>query len=261
MQGVSFKTNNTINMKQQNDTTQNKKGSLNNLIYNIILPLLCLFQLPKLIDKWTTLDIKEAGKLGLVIALAFPIIYFIYYYVKEKKTSFMSIIGIIGILFTGLVGLLELPREYIAIERATIPLIFALVIIVSNFTSNPIVKKMLHNSSIFNTEKIDTLIKENGTENDFEKTLNLSSYMFAGTFLFSSICNYFITQHYMMDLSMEFTDAYAKVKTMSMAITIVPLLIMSVAIFFFYQKRLVKHTGVQNAEELYSDELKDKESK
>lgn len=245
-------------MEQKEENKQKKEGTLGNLLYNIGIPVSLLFLLPKLLEKWTELAPKEAGKVSLVAALAFPIAYFLYHYIKEKRKSVMAIVGAIGVLFTGLVGIMELPREYIAIERAAIPLIFALVIIASNYTKSPIVKKMLHNPMVFNTEKIDALIAENKAEKEFEETQKHTSYILACTFLLSSTCNYFITRHYMADLTMPFTEAYAKVKTMSIFITIAPLLLMTVAAIFFYQKRLVKHTGVKDAEKLYADELKDK---
>lgn len=254
-------TNNKEMVEQTNDTkgnttpTPKKGGQMNSMIYNIGVPILCLFQLPKLLVKFGGLEQGFSNKLGLVIALAFPAGYFIYHLAKEKKTSMMAVVGFLGILVTGLIGLLELPREYVAYERAAVPLVFALAILGSNFTKSPLVKKLFYNPMMFNTEKIEQLLKKNNTEKDFEGTLTKTSFILAGSFLFSSICNYFITQHYMLDESLSFNDAYAKVKLMSIAITIVPLMIFMVGAIFFFQKQLVKHTGVADSEELYADSI------
>ena len=147
------------------DTPEKKQeNSFGSLLYNIVLPVTCLFTLPKLLQKYVEIAEKDASKIGLVIALAFPIVYFIYHFAKERKASFLAIIGFLGILITGIIGILELPREYVAYERAAIPLLFALAVIVTNFTKSPLIKKLFYNPKMFNTEKIDALISENHTE-------------------------------------------------------------------------------------------------
>ena len=57
-------------------------------------------------------------KAGLAIALAFPVLYFVYDWIQRRKVNAISILGFAGILVMGLIGLLELPREYVAYERA-----------------------------------------------------------------------------------------------------------------------------------------------
>ncbi|MBP3716328.1 MAG: hypothetical protein J6I79_02370 [Paludibacteraceae bacterium] len=239
------------------DTPEKKQeNSFSSLLYNIVLPVTCLFTLPKLLQKYVEIAEKDASKIGLVIALAFPIVFFIYHFAKERKASFLAIIGFLGILITGIIGILELPREYVAYERAAIPLLFALAVIVTNFTKSPLIKKLFYNPKMFNTEKIDALISENHTEKGFKSALRNTSYMIAGSFVFSSICNYLITNRYMSDLSLTYNEALAKVKLMSLAVTIVPLLIIMMAAIFYFQNQLKKHTKVENIEELYSEELK-----
>lgn len=241
----------------QENPEKKQESSFSSMLYNIILPITCLLTLPKLLLKVVEITEKDASKIGLIIALAFPVAYFIVHFVKEKKTSFLAVVGFLGILITGLIGLLELPREYVAYERATIPLLFAIAIVATNYSKTPLIKKFFYNPKMFDIEKIDTLISENHTEKDLEKTLKNTSYMLAGSFVFSSICNYLITNHYMSDLSLTYNEALAKVKLMSLAITIIPLLIIMMAAVFYFQKKLKEHTKVENIEDLYSSELKE----
>ena len=44
--------------------------------------------------------------LVLIIALLFPIIYFLNDFIKNSKTNFISILGFVNILLTGLIGIL-----------------------------------------------------------------------------------------------------------------------------------------------------------
>lgn len=61
----------------------------------------------------------------------------------------------------------------------------------------------------------------------------------------------------MSDLSLTYNEALAKVKLMSIAITIIPLLIIMIGAVFYFQNQLKKHTKVENIEELYSEEMKE----
>ncbi|MBR6043444.1 MAG: hypothetical protein K6G31_10915 [Paludibacteraceae bacterium] len=241
----------------QETPEKKNENSFSSLLYNIVLPVTCLFTLPKLLLKMLEISEKDASKIGLVIALAFPIVYFIYLFIKERKTSFLAIVGFLGILVTGIIGIMELPREYVAYERAAIPLLFAIAVIITNYTKTPLIKKIFYNPKMFNTEKIDALISEHHTEEDFKGTLKNTSFMIAGSFVLSSICNYLITNHYMSDLSLTYNEALAKVKLMSIAITIIPLLIIMIGAVFYFQNQLKKHTKVENIEELYSEEMKE----
>lgn len=241
----------------EKETPSQKENSLNSLLCNIVVPVVCLMYLPKLLTNHTDFGEDLSQKIGLVVALIFPISYFLYHFIKTKKTSFISIVGFIGILVTGVIGLLKLPAEYVAYERATVPLLFAIAILATNLSKTPLIKKFFYNPMLFNTEKIDKLLEERGTEKDFNKTLKNTSYMLAASFLFSSICNFFVTRHYMTDDN--FTESLGRVKIMSLVITIVPLLAIMVGAILYFQKRLKEHTGVENTEDLYSEELKEKE--
>ncbi|MBQ0028958.1 MAG: hypothetical protein MJZ24_05125 [Paludibacteraceae bacterium] len=243
--------------KPLNEQAEKPKGSMKSLLFNIILPVLCLFQLPKLITAATGLERADAGKYGLIIALAFPVGFFLYHFIKERKTSLLAVVGFFGILVTGLIGLLELPREYVAYERAAVPLMIGLVLVLSNFGKNPLVKKMFYNPMMFNTEKIDQLITEKGNQEPFMKTLRNTSFMIAASFVLSSIVNYFVTQHY-MGIIEDYNEALGKVKLISLAVIFIPSMIVMIVALMYFMNQLKKLTGVSDSEELYAEQMKEK---
>ena len=91
-----------------------------NLLFNIALPVIIL-------SKFSTEE--YLGPVwGLVIALAFPIGFGLWELVKSGKVNFFSVVGIISVLLTGGMSLLQLDLKYIAIKEAAVPGIIGLLV-------------------------------------------------------------------------------------------------------------------------------------
>ena len=80
-------------------TTQKKENPITSIVFNIVIPVVIL-------SKFTTED-KLGPIWGLVLALMFPIGYFLFDYFSRKKTNFISIVGFVSILLTGVIGIFE----------------------------------------------------------------------------------------------------------------------------------------------------------
>ena len=85
------------------------------IMLNVVIPVVILTYLSK--DKYL------GPVWGLVTALILPVGYGIHTLIKERRTDFVSIIGIISVLLTGVFGILKQPPQWIAIKEAAIPLI------------------------------------------------------------------------------------------------------------------------------------------
>ena len=83
-----------------------KENPIFSITFNLILPVIIL----KNGDGWIGADIQlfglDSSMLVLIIALLFPIIYFLNDFIKNSKTNFISILGFVNILLTGLIGIL-----------------------------------------------------------------------------------------------------------------------------------------------------------
>jgi intracellular septation protein A len=233
-------------VSQSPESAQKKKeNSLLNIICNILIPIVVLSKFAKpdyLGDKW-----------GLVVALAFPTIYFLYDFLSRKKINVISIIGFCGILIMGAIGLLELPREYVAYERAGLPAAIAIAVLVSAWMKKPLLKKMLYNKELMDTERIDALLQEKGKMYDFDKMMNVSSYLLAASFVLSAVLNYFLTQHIMADMSMTYPVALSSVIKWSIPIIAVPCCIVMGGVMWYMFKVLERITGLK-MEEMFIDD-------
>jgi len=163
-----------------------KSNPLVDLLISIIIPSLILMKLSG--DQW--LGTVNA----LLVALAFPFLYGVYELIIHKKFNIISILGIISVLLTGGIGILELEPEWLAVKEAAVPLIIGLVVLGSMKTRYPLVKTMLYNPTIINTERVDDAMQKKGTKIEFEKRLKTASYLLSGTFFFSATLNYILAR-------------------------------------------------------------------
>lgn len=155
-----------------------------NLGLNILLPVLILKQGPS----WLGLTPGP----NLLLALAFPVCYFIYDAFARRKANLISILGFISILLTGGIGLLELPRSWFIAKEAGIPFILGLVLLISIKTRWPLIKLFLYNDAILDTERIDRLLQEKQHQKHFEKLMRLCTCLIAASFFFSAVVQFIL---------------------------------------------------------------------
>ena len=153
-----------------------KNNPLLDLLISIIIPSLILMKLSG--EQWL------GTTYALLTALAFPLGYGLYELIIHKKYNIISILGIISVLLTGGIGIMELEPQWLAVKEAAIPLIIGLVVLGSMKTRYPLVKTLLYNPSIINIERVDAAMVKNGTRKEFELRLRKASYLLSGTFFF-----------------------------------------------------------------------------
>jgi hypothetical protein len=157
-----------------------------NLGFNVVLPLL-------LLDRGTAW-FGWNPSLNLIIALAFPTVYFIYDLIVRKKANFISILGFVSILLTGGIGLLELPPGWIAIKEAAIPLVIGIAVAVSAFTRKPLARVFLLNPEIMRVDKVDKAAERNGRQAELTVLLKHCTLMVAASFFLSTVLNYVLAK-------------------------------------------------------------------
>ncbi len=234
------------------DTTKQKKDNvLLNLCCSIIIPIIILskFSKPEYLG----------ATYGLIIALCFPLGYGIYYYIKTRKSNFISILGFVSILLTGSIGLLNLPSEWIAYERAMIPFLIGVAVLVSLKTKYPLVRTFLYNDAIFDVENINKKLEEKGNVKLFEKQMSRSSVWLALTFFVTAIVNFVVAKIVVVHATgtAEFNAELAKMKLISLGVVAIP---STIALFFILQyllKSLQKLSDIP-MDDLYAPALREK---
>ena len=216
-----------------------KESFLGNLLLNIVIPTLILTKLSG--DDWL------GTKWAIVVALAFPLAYGLRDLLASGKVNFFSALGIVSILLTGGISLLELDAEYMAIKEAAIPGLLGVATMVSLYTRWPLVKTLIYNDRILDTTKIARALSHNGNTEAFDRTLLHTSWMIAGSFFLSSALNYILAK--IMLVSPPGTEAFnaelGKMTAMSYPVIFVPATIILMFALFFLFRRIGKLTGLK----------------
>lgn len=196
---------------------------------------------------------------GFIIALAFPVGQGLYEIIKTRKPGFISIIGLASIFLTGIIGILQLPTEWLAFKEASVPLLIGMAVVLSLKTRYPLVKKLFFNDSLLDMERIGKILDEKNAHGAMEKTLKISTYMIGGSFLLSAVLNFILAK--VIVTSPSGTEAFnaelGRLTALSYPVIALPsTIVMCVALWYLFAK-LKKLTGLE-FEELIAPELREK---
>lgn len=239
-----------MDKKKKTEKKEKKENLLLNIIFNIVLPVIILSKL--------TAEDKLGPIYGLVVALAFPTLYFLYDLASQKKFNFLSIVGFVGIFLTGIIGVFKFPSEWIAVKEAAVPMLIGIAVLVSLKTPYPLVKKLIYNDTLLDTERIENKLNENGNYDKFEKTLVYSTYMLAGSFLLSSVLNFALAKYLIHSPTgtEEFSQELAKMTGLSYPVIALPSTLVMLIALFYLIKKTSKLTGFE-FEELLAENLRE----
>lgn len=165
---------------------QKKENPLINLCFNIIIPSIIMSKA----DDW--LNVTPAT--ALIVALVFPVGYGVHDFLKNRKFNIFSIIGFASILLTGTIGLMHLPKEYIAIKEALVPLILGAVVLLSAFTKHPLVEMLLFNESLLQMDIVRQSVIANNKQSQMANMKKKYTLYFASSFLLSAILNFVLAK-------------------------------------------------------------------
>ncbi|MFM1561711.1 MAG: VC0807 family protein [Roseibacillus sp.] len=193
------------------DAKPPQESPLTNIIVNVLIPIMALTMLskdPAILE----LDGKQVRPwhlgpvVALILALALPVSYGIWFFIKHRKLNFFSVVGLVSVLLTGGLTLYLWQKDgsvrpsapvLFGIKEGSIPLILGLAIFLSHWTKTPLLNTFLYSPQIFDIKKIEKMVKERDTMPDYGKLLFTCTVFFAASFLISTVANYFLAQHFL----------------------------------------------------------------
>ncbi len=233
-----------------------KENPLHNFLLNVLLPVVALGVLS-----------KEGGKpwqigpvWGMVLAVAVPLGYGIWFFLRHRRMNAFSLIGLGSVLLTGGITLVTWRPDgtihphaarLFALKEASIPLILGLCVILSHRTKTPLVKVFLINPEIFDVGRIEAAIAEKGHQQEYAALLWHAALAFGGSFLASTVLNYFLAMHFLGGVdtlaanARELYNAAVGRQTFWGFLVIgAPIFVMLFATLTFVVKRLERLTGL-----------------
>ncbi len=226
------------NASKTDQAPTHKPRPLVDLLVSIVAPSVVLMKFSG--EDW----LGAAG--ALLVALAFPISWGLFELIRYRKYNFIAILGLVSVLLTGGIGLMKIDPQWLAVKEAAIPGIIALVVLGSTYTRFPLVRTLLYNPAILNTERIHEQLVEGNNVARFEVRLMNANFLLAGTFVFSAVMNYILAKWIVTSEagSAAFNEELGRLTLVSYPMIAIPSMIMMIGIFWYLWRTIHGLTGL-----------------
>ena len=222
------------------------RSPLLEIAVTLLIPALILMQFSKP---------EHLGAAGaLVVALAFPIGWGLRELIKNRKFSLFAGLGIVSLLLTGGIGLLELDARWLAVKEAAVPGVLGLIVAGSALTRRPLVRVLLYNPMLLDTGKIDAALAERGNLPTFEARLRNATWMLAGSFAFSSVMNYILATWIVTSPSgsAAFNEELGRLTLLSYPMIALPATLIMMAVLWYLAIAVKRLAGVSLTDALHT---------
>lgn len=252
------------------DKKSPQEHPLANILINVIVPVLILSYLSK--------DPELQAKLGkavrpwhigplkaMFLALALPLGYGIWHFIKTRKGNFFSALGLVSVLLSGGLTVYLWNKDgtvkpnagfLFGIKEALIPLVLGIAILTSHRSASPLIRVFLYNDTIFDIPKIENRVAEISKQAEYDKLLLGATRLFATSFFISSLMNLGLAQWFFRGFNSTAVDALETYNAIIARVTGWGFLVIGVPIIiflFFTLKKLLK--GLENLTGFKDDEL------
>ena len=183
---------------------------------------------------------------ALIVALAFPVGLGLYELLRYRQTNYIAVLGLASVLLTGGIGLLQLDTGWLAVKEAAIPALIGIAVLVSARLGYPLIRVMLYNPKILDTEKISGILRQRGVEDAFERRLANATTLLAGTFFFSAVMNYLLATWIVTSPTgtAAFNEELGRLTLLSYPVIAIPSMIMMLGIFYVLWRNIHAYTGL-----------------
>lgn len=241
-------------MKNPSLPKQKRENPLYSILFNIVLPVALLNQLSKHLG-------ENGPTIALVVALAFPLVYGAIDYFKNHHTNYVSLLGIVNILFTGGLALFNLEGFWFAVKEAAFPLVMGLGVLASIFTRRPFIEVLALNDQVMNTSLIEEKLEEKQTEQQFHRHLRISTLLVSFSFFISSFLNFILAQRIFKPISQTLAqtqrsqilnEQIAEMTWMGYVVIALPLMVFMGFVMWHLVSGIKKLTGLEIGEVFHS---------
>lgn len=225
-------------------TAAAKPNPLIELLITLIIPSIILMKFS---------DPEDLGAMNaLLLALAFPLFWGARDLLTRQKLNLFAALGVVSILLTGGIGLLQLDTQWLAIKEAAIPGLIGLAVAISARTRNPLVRVLLYTPALMDVERIQNSLAERGNHTAFESRLKIATWMLAGSFLFSSVMNYFLATWIVVSPTgtPAFNEELGRLTLLSYPMIALPSMLIMMAALYYLARSIRELAGLKLADAL-----------
>jgi len=219
-------------------TTAKPENVFVNLLFNVALPAILMAQLSKenlLGPAW-----------GLVVALLFPLGYGLYDFVARRKTNVLSVLGFVGILASGVLGLLKLDGHWFAVKDAALPTVIGLLLLASMRSKEPLIKTLFFNETILDLPRVEAALAARGAHAALAALLRKCTVLVSLAFFLSAVLAYFLARWLLTSPggTPEFNAQLSKMHWLSLPVISLPAMVMMMIALWQLIKGVTQLTGL-----------------
>ena len=209
-----------------------------NLAFNVIAPVLILSKMSG------THLLGPKG--GLVVALAFPLAYGGWDFVKRRKANFISVLGFTSVLLSGGLGLLKADGFWFAVKDASVSSFIGLVVLGSMRSKEPLLKALFYNEALMDVPRIEAALRERGAEAAFASIMRRATVLVAAAFFVSGALGFVLARHLLRSPggTPQFNAELAKLHWLSVPVIAVPSMAMMMVAMWQVVTGIEKLTGL-----------------
>lgn len=219
-----------------------KPNPLIELLITLVIPALVLMKLS---------GPEELGVVNaLLLALAFPLFWGARALWRERKLNWFAVLGLVSVLLTGGIGLLQLDTQWLAVKEAAVPGLIGLAVFISAYTRKPLVRVLLFSPSLMNVEQIQDSLDRRGNRAPFEARLKVATLMLSGSFFFSSVMNYFLATWIVTSPAgtPAFNEELGRLTLLSYPVIALPSMLLMMAVLYYLARTIRELAGLTLAE-------------
>jgi intracellular septation protein A len=219
------------------ESPDHKPRPLVDLLFSIVIPSLILMKFSD--------DNALGSSTALIVALAFPLGWGLYELLKYRKFNYIALLGLVSVLLTGGIGLLQLDPQWLAVKEAAIPGLIGIAVLVSTRTPYPLIRTLLYSPAVMDVNKIKQQLENLGNTAAFEGRLLNATYLLGSTFFFSAVMNYILARWIVISPagSTAFNEELGRLTLLSYPVIAIPSMLMMLAIFYYLWRTIHGMTG------------------
>lgn len=230
--------------KTENQEAPKQSKLFMELIINLVIPSLLLSKAEGLIP-----GIDSVGL--LLIALSFPFFYGAWDFFSNKHFNFIALLGLVNLLLTGGLGLLQLEGIYFAIKEAAVPFVIGVAVFWSSYSKQTLLEKLLFNDQVFKVQEIMAELAQRNNEETFHQGVKKINKLFSLSFMLSALINYVLAIRVFTEIpsgldetkrQVILNEQIAQMNWMGYVVTIVPSLLFLGYLFYLINKLLISTT-------------------
>jgi hypothetical protein len=224
---------------------ESNSSSLSNILFNILVPVMILNRG----SKWGLTPMQ-----ALLIALSFPLLFGLYSLYKERRINYISVLGLLNILFSGVLTILALGGIWFAVKEAAFPLLIGIFVWFSSFSDTPFFRSIFFNPAAFNTTLIEQRLAENNQEPAFLLLMRKATQWLSLSFLLSAALNFSLAMYIFQPAAAQLNEAekqdllnqqLSQMTLYSMLVILIPMMLFVGLILWTAFKRTTQLTGLK----------------